>query len=226
MPTDNQNSAGGGSSDLSIPNSPHRSPRNINSQNPVGQSTTEQPVFHAAVCATPTGGGLQASVSVHCSSNLLLKSSSTSVPSTTTTTTTIYSGNADPTLLNKMPLTSSRIVNNPCAAPTTMTPGNQKYSNLSSHPPPPPLPQHHLQNQQQQQQQQQEKTVEVMIDDPANEMTISELRSIAERQRQQLARQAQQLQAREERRAWLRSLNSQRTALNKCAENEKVSKYI
>nr|CAH8839241.1 unnamed protein product [Trichobilharzia regenti] len=217
------NSAGGGSSDLSIPNSPHRSPRNINSQNPVGQSTTEQPVFHAAVCATPTGGGLQASVSVHCSSNLLLKSSSTSVPSTTTTTTTIYSGNADPTLLNKMPLTSSRIVNNPCAAPTTMTPGNQKYSNLSSHPPPPPLPQHHLQNQQQQQQQQQEKTVEVMIDDPANEMTISELRSIAERQRQQLARQAQQLQAREERRAWLRSLNSQRTALNKCAENEKVS---
>ncbi|KAA3672036.1 uncharacterized protein DEA37_0006568 [Paragonimus westermani] len=39
-------------------------------------------------------------------------------------------------------------------------------------------------------------------------MTVSELRSVAERQRQQLTRQAQQLQTKEERLAWLRSARS------------------
>ncbi|KAF7233388.1 hypothetical protein EG68_10482 [Paragonimus skrjabini miyazakii] len=39
-------------------------------------------------------------------------------------------------------------------------------------------------------------------------MTVSELRSVAERQRQQLTRQAQQLQTKEERLAWLRSVRS------------------
>ncbi|KAH8860244.1 Apoptosis-stimulating of p53 protein 2 [Schistosoma japonicum] len=91
---------------------------------------------------------------------------------------------------------------------------NQKNASVSSHPLPPPLPL------------QQEKAAEVIIDDPGNEMTISELRSIAERQRQQLSRQAQQLQAREERRAWLRSLNSQRSAQNRCLENEKITSKL
>ncbi|CAH8491901.1 unnamed protein product [Heterobilharzia americana] len=163
------NDNSGGSNDLTISNSPRRSPR-VNNTNHLVTPSTVEPVYNAAVSATSTGGGLQACVSVHCSSNLLLKSSSTSIPTTTIT------GNVDSILLNKSSL-SSRI----------------------------------------------NTVVEVMVDDPANEMTISELRSIAERQRQQLARQAQQLQAREERRAWLRSLNSQRSALNRCVENEKLS---
>ncbi|CAH8498906.1 unnamed protein product [Heterobilharzia americana] len=208
------NDNSGGSNDLTISNSPRRSPRVNNSNHLVTPSTVE-PVYNAAVSATSTGGGLQACVSVHCSSNLLLKSSSTSIPTTTTT------GNVDSILLNKSSL-SSRINTVGSNQITAIMTGNQKHGNLSSHPPPPPLPQHHHHSQQQQQHQP-EKTVEVMVDDPANEMTISELRSIAERQRQQLARQAQQLQAREERRAWLRSLNSQRSALNRCVENEKLS---
>ncbi|CAH8610344.1 unnamed protein product [Dicrocoelium dendriticum] len=44
--------------------------------------------------------------------------------------------------------------------------------------------------------------------DSSSRMTVSELRSVAERQRQQLMRQAQQIQAKEERLAWLRSLHT------------------
>lgn len=52
-------------------------------------------------------------------------------------------------------------------------------------------------------------------EEDTNEMTINELRSIAERQRQQLARQIQQLRAKEERRTWLRSIHSQRSVQHK-----------
>ncbi|OON14112.1 ankyrin repeat protein, partial [Opisthorchis viverrini] len=45
--------------------------------------------------------------------------------------------------------------------------------------------------------------------DSSSQMTVSELRSIAERQRQQLTRQAQQMQTKEERLAWLRSVRAQ-----------------
>ncbi|VDO75981.1 unnamed protein product [Schistosoma mattheei] len=183
-------------------NSPRRSPRTVNTNYSVNANTVESTY-------NPIGGSLQASVSVHCSSNLL-KPMSTSIPSTTTTTAAIFSGNVDSTFKNKS-FIPSRINNSSSVSNHQSVTISQKHGSISSHPPPPPLPQ------------QQEKTADLLIDDPANEMTISELRSIAERQRQQLARQAQQLQAREERRAWLRSLNSQRSAQNRCVENEKVT---
>ncbi|CAH8510495.1 unnamed protein product [Schistosoma bovis] len=196
------------SGDMMAQNSPRRSPRTVNTNYSVNANTVES-TYNPIESCTPIGGSLQASVSVHCSSNLL-KPMSTSIPSTTTTTAAIFSGNVDSTLKNKS-FIPSRINNSSSVSNHQTVTISQKHGSISSHPPPPPLPQ------------QQEKTADLLIDDPANEMTISELRSIAERQRQQLARQAQQLQAREERRAWLRSLNSQRSVQNRCVENEKVT---
>ncbi|CAH8482719.1 unnamed protein product [Schistosoma turkestanicum] len=198
------------SGDLTAQNSPHRSHRTVGANYSANPNTVES-TYNTTEPSAPIGGGLQASISVHCSSNLL-KSLLTSIPSTMTTAATIFTGNADSALKNKTFTPSSRINNRSSVSNHQTVATNQKHSSISSHPPPPPLPQS-----------QQEKVADLMIDDPANEMTISELRSIAERQRQQLARQAQQLQAREERRAWLRSLNSQRSAQNRCAENEKVT---
>ncbi|CAH8512694.1 unnamed protein product [Schistosoma rodhaini] len=197
------------SSDMTSQNSPRRSPRTVNTNYSVNTNTVES-TYNPIESRAPIGGGVQASVSVHCSSNSV-RPFSTSIPSTTTTTATIFSGNVDSTLKNKT-FIPSRINNRSSVSNHQAVAISQKHSNISSHPPPPPLPQL-----------QQEKTADLMLDDQTNEMTISELRSIAERQRQQLARQAQQLQAREERRAWLRSLNSQRSAQNRWFENEKVT---
>ncbi|VDP67735.1 unnamed protein product [Echinostoma caproni] len=51
--------------------------------------------------------------------------------------------------------------------------------------------------------------------DTGSEMTVSELRSIAERQRQQLSRQAHQIQSREERLAYLRATQAGRESSDK-----------
>ncbi|KAK4469392.1 hypothetical protein MN116_006948 [Schistosoma mekongi] len=197
------------SGDLTTQNSPRRSPRTVNANYSVVPNTNES-IYNVTESTTPINGGVQASVSVHCSSNLV-KSLSSSAPSTIINTATIYSDNVDSTLKNKTSMHSSCINNSSNVGNHHNVVKNQKNASVSSHPLPPPLPL------------QQEKAAEVIIDDPGNEMTISELRSIAERQRQQLSRQAQQLQAREERRAWLRSLNSQRSAQSRCGENDKIT---